>query len=132
MLSWCSMSSRLAVVEASFDVFLGHSSVDKDEGVRALADQLAQLRLDVFVDERSIDAYELITAKVNDAISGSLVFVAWYSEEYPHSRACQLELKAAYVAAEAAGEVADRILVLNPARGSFDHIHPATLRDEKI
>ena len=113
-------------------MFLGHNSVDKDRGVRAFADRLGQLGLRVFVDERLIDDYELITEKVNNAITGSLTFVAWYSEEYPARRACQLELKAAYVSAEAAGEVADRILVVNPVETSFDHIHPATLRDAKI
>ena len=118
-------------MDASFDVFLGHDSADKDLGVREFADRLEQQGLRVFVDERAIGAYEPITREVEGAIAGSLAFVAWYSATYPSRRACQLELQMAYVYAASAGEVGDRILVVNPEEG-FAHIHPATLCDALI
>ena len=122
----------VAVVQPRFDVFVSHNWVDMDKGVRAFADRLEQLGLRVFVDDRSIETFEPITEKVNAGIAASLALISWFSEDYPRSRACQLELKAAYVSAQAAGEVADRVLVLNPVKGSFGHIHPTTLRDALI
>jgi hypothetical protein len=118
-------------MEASFDVFLGHASVDKAAGVRDFADRLEQHDLLVFVDERSIDEYDSITTEVENALAGSLAFVAWYSSVYPTRRACQLELRSAYVAAENARELLERVFVVNPEQG-FAHIHPATLRDARI
>src|SRR5262249_41493831 len=41
------------------------------------------------------------------------------------------ELYRAYVAAERAGEVTDRVFAVNPEEG-FTQIHPATLRDARI
>ena len=98
----------VGVVEASFDVFLGHASIDKAAGVREFADRLKESNLRVFVDERAIDDYGSITRKVVQALEGSLAFVAWYSTVYPTRRACQLEMRAAYVAAESAREVGER------------------------
>src|ERR671936_929532 len=118
-------------MEASFDVFLGHASVDKVAGVREFADRLRERGLRVFVDEREIAEYGSITREVEQAIESSLTFVAWYSTEYPTRRACQLELRAAYVAAESAREVGERIFVVNPEDG-FSHIYPLTLRDARI
>src|SRR5947208_4222918 len=80
-------------MEASFDVFLGHATVDKVAGVRDFADRLKERGLRVFVDEREIAEYGSITREVEQAIEGSLAFVAWYSTEYPARRACQLELR---------------------------------------
>ncbi len=118
-------------MEATFDVFLGHASVDKDKGVREFAVQLVRLGLRVFVDERVIDSYGPITRTIEEALAGSLAFVAWFSAVYPGRRACQLELRAAYVAAEGAREVSERIFAVNPEDG-FAHIQPATLRDARI
>ena len=114
-----------------YEVFLGHASVDKAAGVREFADELERLGLRVFVDERAIGAFDSITGEVEEAIAGALVFVAWYSRVYPDRRACQLELRRAYVAAQRADEVAERIFAVSPEDG-FEHIHPATLRDAKI
>jgi hypothetical protein len=118
-------------MKATYDVFLGHASADKAAGVRAFADGLERLGLRTFVDERAIGAFDSITQEVEEAIAEALVFVAWYSRRYPERRACQLELRRAYVAAEGAGEVRDRVLAVNPESG-FGHIHPATLRDARI
>ena len=118
-------------VQPTYDVFLGHASADKAAGVRAFADELERLHLDTFVDERAIGAFDSITEEVEQAIAGALVFVAWYSCGYPERRACQLELRRAYVAAEGAHEVGERIFAVNPESG-FGHIHPATLRDARI
>jgi Tetratricopeptide repeat/TIR domain len=118
-------------VEPTYDVFLGHASADKPAGVREFADELERLRLRTFVDERAIGAFDPITQEVEEAIGESLVFVAWYSRRYPERRACQLELRRAYVAAEGAHKVGERIFAVNPESG-FAHIHPATLRDARI
>ncbi len=118
-------------MQPTYDVFLGHASADKAAGVRAFADELERLHLDTFVDERAIGAFDSITEEVEQAIAGALVFVAWYSCGYPERRACQLELRRAYVAAEGAHEVGERIFAVNPESG-FGHIHPATLRDARI
>ena len=118
-------------VEPTYDVFLGHASADKAAGVRALADELERLGLRTFVDERAIGAFDSITREVEEAIAGSLVFVAWYSHRYPERRACQLELRRAYVAAEGAHQAGERIFAVNPESG-FVHIQPATLRDARI
>jgi tetratricopeptide (TPR) repeat protein len=118
-------------VQPTYDVFLGHVSSDKERGVRALANELERLGLRVFLDERSIELFAPITQEVERAIAESLVFVAWYSERYPASRACQLELRRAYVAAEGAHAAGERILALNPEDG-FGHIEPVALRNARI
>ena len=114
-----------------WDVFLGHASSDKDRGVRELAAELAQFDLRVFVDEAAIDAFDSITRDVEDAIADAMVFVGWFSEAYPTRRACQLELRSAYVAAEGAHEAGERIFAVNP-EAEFGHIHPMMLRDARI
>jgi tetratricopeptide (TPR) repeat protein len=118
-------------VEPTYDVFLGHASADKTAGVRTFGNALEGLGLRTFVDERAIGAFDSITQEVEEAIAESLVFVAWYSHRYPERRACQLELQRAYIAAEGAHEVGERIFAINPEIG-FAHIHPATLRDARI
>ena len=60
----------------------------------------------------------------------SKALLAWYSPDYPKSRPCQMELTAAFVAAQREGDPRRRILVINPEAVAA-HVEPVELRDEQ-
>jgi TIR domain len=114
----------------SFDIFLSCSGADRP-AVRRLRAALCAAGLTVFLDESDIDPIQGITAAIEDALRGSTVLLAYYSESYTDRPACQLELSAAFLAGQREGDPAGRIIVANPEPG-FDHILPARLSDPKV
>jgi hypothetical protein len=116
-------------MDARYDVFVSHTWAPTDlAAVRPLVKALRDQGLRVFIDESEVDRFARITTTVTGSLAASKVLLAFYSAAYPNSQACQWELTAAYLAAQRAGDPAERILVVNPEPG-FDHLQPGELRD---
>jgi tetratricopeptide (TPR) repeat protein len=111
----------------SFDVFVSYRHNDTFR-VRPIVDALRALGLAVWIDEREINDFSSITGSILEALSAATCLVAYYSADYPRSRACQWELTAAFVAAQQREDPRRRIVVINP-ESAADHIYPVELRD---
>src|SRR5262249_42561854 len=94
-----------------------------------LVDALRALGLAVWFDQNAIDDFASITGRIREGLAGSKALLAWYSEAYPRSRPCQMELSAAFIAALKGGDPRRRSLVVNPDTQAA-HIEPIELRDE--
>jgi hypothetical protein len=112
---------------AQWDIFVSYARADAAE-VRLLVDALKAQHLQVFVDEQSVEVHESITQRISQGLANSAAMLVYYSRLYPTRSACQRELTAAFLSAQASGEIARRILVVNPEPGE-DHIEPVELRD---
>jgi tetratricopeptide (TPR) repeat protein len=118
-------------VSGPWDVFVSYARTDLGD-VRPIIDALKAQevngrRLSVFIDEESIEFHKSITREISLALANSAVMLVYYSRTYPTRTACQKELTAAFLAAQRSGDVADRILVINPEQNE-DHIEPVELR----
>jgi tetratricopeptide (TPR) repeat protein len=123
--------SKRALASPKYDVFISYRRIDRDP-VRALVSLLTKEHgLTIWIDEVSIESFDSSTVAIRDGIARSRTFLAWYSAAYPQSRPCQWELTNAYLAAQAAGPVRDRVLVVNPEAGN-DHVQPIELRDQNF
>ena len=114
---------------ARFDLFVSYRHADGGS-VRVLGDALRQQGLRVWFDDTAIPDFGSITAEARRGIEDSKALLAYYSADYPRSRACQWELTAAFTAAQQHGDPRERILVVNP-EASPDHIEPVELRDAR-
>jgi Tetratricopeptide repeat/TIR domain len=116
-------------MNARYDVFVSHTWAEADlAAVRPLVQALREQDLRVFIDEAEVDRFARITTTITEGLAASKVLLAYYSATYPKSQACQWELTAAFLAAQRAGDPAERILVVNPEPG-FQHLYPGELRD---
>ncbi len=112
-----------------YDVFISYRHKDA-EVVSNFADALRSEGLVVWIDEHRIDDLTSIQAGIEDGLTNSKSFVAWYSNSYTESRPCQWEFTAAFTTALAADQAMERILVINP-EGNPDHIEPEFYQDQK-
>jgi tetratricopeptide (TPR) repeat protein len=111
-----------------FDVFLSYTNADK-RAVASLRNALVAHNLRVWLDEDRIEPFTSISHSVEQGLAKSAALVAYYSRNYPKSRACQWELTAAFLAAQRIdGNPRVRVLVVNPEPG-VDHLQPLELRD---
>ncbi len=113
-----------------YDVFLSHAWADGDRP-QQIAEALRKAGLRVWFDAAEINDFTSITRAVTEGLSQSKVLLAYYSKTYPLRRACQWELTAAFLAAQAEGDPRRRVLVVSPEEKA-DHIHPIELRDAKF
>ncbi|MEU4247743.1 TIR domain-containing protein [Amycolatopsis sp. NPDC026612] len=111
----------------SYDVFLSFTWSDIDE-VLALERALRAAGLRVFRDSEEIREFEGITEGLDAALASSTVLLAYYSRRFPTRYACQWELTSAFLAAQAAGDPRQRVLVVNPEPDG-NHIAPVELQD---
>ena len=110
-----------------YDIFFSYSHEDKDE-VMPICNALRDAELKVWIDETKVKRGESITVSIVEGLARSKVLLAYYSRNYPRSRACQWELTAAFIASQHEGDPRRRVLVINP-EGDAEHIHPVELRD---
>ena len=76
---------------------------------------LSQSRgLSVWFDQNEIDEFAPITDKIRHGLANSKALLVWYSVDYPRSRPCQMELTAAFIAAQREGDPRQRVWVINP------------------
>ena len=111
-----------------YDVFLSYPHKDEKE-VNQILEALRAKKLSVWMDETDIQDYASITRSIVDGLTRSKVLLAYNSLNYAHSRACQWELTAAFLAAQREGDPRQRVLIINPEENA-GHIHPVELRDE--
>jgi hypothetical protein len=123
------MSAVDTEADPEFDVFVSYNHAD-GASVTPLIRALEEVKLRVFVDNASIEPHASISKRITEAIASTKVMLVFYSKTYPDSPYCQEELKAAYLAAQRAGSVVERIMVVNP-ESDDKHIEPVDLRDAR-
>ena len=96
--------------------------------VEALVAALQEKGLRVWLDRKEIADAASIQERIDQGLSGSRALLAWYTVDYPKSRACQWELTAALIAAGAENSPVRRLLVVNPEENT-SHIEPISVRD---
>jgi len=116
--------------DMTYDIFLSYPHADRVE-VAKICKALHDKGLNVWMDESDISDYASITRSIVDGLARSKVLLAYYSRDYPRSRACQWELTAAFLAAQHEGDPRRRVLVINP-ENEWDHIQPVELKDAKV
>jgi hypothetical protein len=115
---------------AAYDVFVSHAWADGDRP-QQISEALKKAGLRVWFDATEINHFTSITRAVTEGLAKSKALLAYYSKTYPLRRACQWELTAAFLAAQAEGDPRRRVLVVSPEERA-DHIHPIELRDAKF
>jgi tetratricopeptide (TPR) repeat protein len=116
-----------------FDLFLSYRRSDAPRA-QPMLDALQALGVSFWRDTREIEDFGSVQQAINDGLTNSRALLVWYSGSYNASRACQWELTAGYLAAQAdaatAGGPRRRIFVVNPESGS-GHIHLPELFDQQ-
>ena len=110
-----------------FDLFVSYRRKDAEQ-VLPLVEALRHGGVAVWLDQSENSEFASITDKIRQGLAESKALLAWYSQEYPQSRPCQMELTAALLAAQREGDVGRRVLVINPTPRAA-HIEPTKLRD---
>jgi tetratricopeptide (TPR) repeat protein len=110
-----------------YDVFLSYRHADAAE-VGPFVEALRAAGLQVWFDASAIETFEGIQGSIEQGLGQSRALVAWYSQSYPQSLACQWELTWAFVHGQRDGDPRRRVMVVNPEAGDA-HIQPVELRD---
>jgi len=108
-------------------VFISYRRKDSAQ-VDALVAALEAEGVPVWLDRDEIEDAASIQARIDAGLAEAHALLAWYSVDYPKSRACQWELTAALIAAGAETAPAKRLLVVNP-EATASHIQPLQVRD---
>jgi len=111
-----------------YDIFFSYPHKDLKE-VNRILEAFRAKGLNVWIDQSEIQDYASITRSIIEGVAHSKVLLAYNSLNYAHSRACQWELTAAFLAAQREGDPRQRVLIINPKENA-EHIHPVELRDE--
>jgi tetratricopeptide (TPR) repeat protein len=111
-----------------YDIFFSYPHKDSEK-VMQILEALRARGLKVWIDTNEIRDFAGITRSIVDGLARSRVIMAFYSLNYAHSRACQWELTAGFLAAQREGDPRQRVLIINPLEMA-EHIHPVELRDE--
>ena len=82
-----------------YDLFISYRRLDQAR-VLPLVNALQNRGLAVWFDQREIGDFAPITDEIRAGLARSKALLAWYSPDYPKSRPCQMELTAAFVAAQ--------------------------------
>ncbi|MEU3644715.1 TIR domain-containing protein [Lentzea sp. NPDC034063] len=113
-------------MKAGYDVFLSFSGDDRPR-VMELYKALGDAGLRAFIDERGIRYGHGVSAEITTALRESKTMLVYYSASFPQRSACEFELRYAYLTALRAGQVEQRILVVNPEDPVTDHLLPLEL-----
>ena len=114
---------------ADYDVFISYRRKDT-ASVQPLVDALRSRGLTVWFDQSQIEEFAPITNEIRKGLADSKALLAWYSADYPRSRPCQMELTAAFIAAQREGDPRKRVWVINPEEKAT-HVQPIELCDEQ-
>ncbi len=95
-----------------YDVFFSYPHLDAKEVTRILEALQAQ-GLDIWIDHSEIKDYASITRSITKGLAHSRVLLAYFSLNYAHSRACQWELTAGFLAAQREGDPRQHLLIIN-------------------
>ena len=100
-------------MDGAADLFISYRHRDSD-AADALVVALQRQRLRVWIDRSEIPDGASIQRRIDQGLAQARALLAWYSRDYPVSRACQWEITAAVVAARAETAPVQRVLVVNP------------------
>jgi hypothetical protein len=118
---------------ADHDLFISYRRADAAR-LEPLLTALVSLGVRVWCDTQAIEDFRSVQQSVGTGLGRARAMLVWYSADYNASRACQWELTAAYLAAQAdpatAGDPRRRLLVINPEPGN-GHIHLPELFDQQ-
>ena len=113
------------------DLFFSYRRQDL-ERASPLLEALDAAGVRVWRDQTALPDFAPITPEIRHAIATSRALLAFYSWDYPLSRACFKELSTLWMAAQQAGALPySRELVLNPETG-FDHMPPVLREQQSI
>jgi hypothetical protein len=115
------------IMSHAHDLFISYRRKDS-ERVDALVAALKNEGLTVWLDRAEIEDAAPIQQRIDAGLSGARALLAWYSLDYPKSRACQWELTAALIASGQEKAPVTRLLVVNPEADAA-HIQPVDVRD---
>ena len=115
------------MTDPATDVFISYRHRDASQ-VHSLAEALQAAGVRVWIDDIRIEDFQSIQRSIENGLARSKALLAWYSADYPNSRACQWELATAFLAAQQAGDIRQRVFAVNP-EDSNTHIYPIELRD---
>src|SRR5215471_2450872 len=113
----------------SYDLFISYRRKDA-EHVQPLVEVLRAKGVSVRFDQNQIHEFGPITEIIREGLANSKALLAWYSLDYPRSRPCQMELTAAFIAAQREGDPRKRVWVINP-ESTAAHVQPKKLQDEQ-
>src|SRR5512146_712416 len=100
-----------------YDLFFSYRRQDL-ERAKPLLEALDAAGVRVWRDQTDLPDFAPITSEIRHAIANSKALLAFYSSDYPLSRACFEELSAPWIATQQSGALPySRVLVLNPETG---------------
>lgn len=109
------------------DVFVSYAKADRARAL-VLCEALEALGVEVWSGDGEGETLAATASAIEHVLGRCKALVAFYSYAYPTRRACQWELTAALLAAQAEGrDPLRRVLVVNPEQGA-DHVQPPQLR----
>lgn len=112
-------------------IFISYRRKDIDR-LQPLLDELEAEGVDYWLDKRDVEPFSDFSDAVVTALSNANALLAWYSRDYPESRACQWEFTAAFLTAQQETDPFQRVLVINP-EASDDHLLlPQEIRGQNI
>ncbi len=132
------MRERVNYIEEAIHTYTKDRSITRAPGIVGrilrLFDELARADTQGLLAKERQNSKDFWASRPNVSIRtigtmyGSFP-MAYYSLNYAHSRACQWELTAAFLAARREGDPRQRVLIINP-KEMAEHIHLVELRDE--
>jgi len=110
-----------------YDLYISYHRNDC-VSVDALVKALRGEGLNIYIDHFEVEGVAPIQSSIERGLSQAKALLAWYSMDYPQSRACQWELTAGLIASEAETAPVKRLLVISP-EPSLAPFQPQQLRD---
>ncbi len=105
------------------DFFLSYRTHRRAE-VLPLVEALREAECSVWRDEDNIRETDEITEGVRQGLSKARVLIVWGSPDYHHSRICQIELRAAWIAAQQVGKPRERVFFILPTGVQVHQLPP--------
>ena len=112
-------------------LFISYRRKDIDQ-LQPLLDALKVEGVEYWLDTRDIEPFTDFSDAIVGALSSAGALLAWYSRDYPESRACQWEFTAAFLTAQQEADPLRRVLVINPETGDDHLLLPQEIRGQNI
>jgi len=112
---------------SEYDLFISYRRKDA-QWVDELLGTLNAFGISYWLDRNEIEDAASIQHSIEQGLAQSRALLAWYTIDYPASRACQWELTAALIVAGAETAAVHRLLIVNPESG-IEHVQPLQVRD---
>lgn len=100
--------------------------------LQPLLDALDAEEVKYWLDTRDVEPFTDFSDAVVAALADANAILAWYSRDYPESRACQWEFTAAFLAAQQETDPFRRVMVINPESSDGHLLLPQEIRGQNI